>query len=405
MHTCILLNWTAKTRKTNWFQRILIFGTIAFGIIALTVAFSLLVGVYETINKTMAGPCGKSMMIYRYREPLEILKPGRNLDIDDARAIAGVSGITSITLQSARRIPVNLLGQQVQIKILGTDPDFTLIHNLNIAKGRFLVMTDLLERQPVCVISERVRKCFFPAGDCLEHILEINGVAFRIVGCLRPMILPVAFEKSKAQEDIIIPFTTYQSLFHQYDCDQIWLSYAHEYDHRKKIILLKSRIKSILQYQHREGEVFILKTLDDATNPQWKMTIIIMSSLLGIAFLSMITGSIGIISVMNVDQTKNVKKTIPENMVKVSRLPFYSQIFGESFLISVIGGSSGLFLGIVASKLIAIFTGIPTNPPWWVLLSGVGYILLTAVIAGTFINKNRRVANRSLRKSDKEDVF
>lgn len=382
------LSIAAGTWRTKRFQIILLLLTIAFGIAALTVGISIISGVHKTIHKIIAGPSGTLMTIYPHRDPVQTQQKVTNFNMNDARAVAGITGITSISLQRfTRRIPVNLLGQQLRIDILGTDPNFLMIHNRTIAKGRFLATSDLWDHQRVCVINEQIQKRYFPAGNYLEHGLEINGIAFRIIGCLHPKPLPYGFGVKIHQKTIFIPATTYQDLFHQYDYDRIWLSYARGYDSRKNIKILRNRIESILRFRHDADEVFVLKTLGDMTHSQWKTTIIIMVILSSLALLCIIIGCIGIISIVGTDKMELVQKTIPRDKVHPDNFQILNWFLGKSFFISAIGGGSGLIFGIFGSKLISVFTDIPTNPPWWGLLSEIGSILLMGAAAGGFLTK------------------
>jgi ABC-type antimicrobial peptide transport system permease subunit len=378
----------AETWRTKRFQVILLLLTIAFGTAALTVGINIISGVHKTIHKIIAGPSGTLMTIYPHRDPVQAQQKVTNFTLNDAWAIAGITAITSISLRNfARRIPVNLLGQQLQIGILGTDPNFMMIHNRTIAKGRFLVTSDLWDRQRVCVINEQIQKRYFPAGDYLEHGLEIDGITFRIIGCLHPKPLPYGFGAKIHQETIFIPITTYQDLFHQYNYDRIWLSYAPRYDSGKKIKILRNQIERILRFRHDADEVFVLKTLGDMTHSQWKTTIIMMVILSSLALLCIIIGWIGIISIVATDKMKMVQKTIPRDMVHPGNFPILHWFLGKSFFISAVGGGSGLVFGIFSSKLISVFTGIPTNPPWWGLLSEIGSILFMGAAAGGFLTK------------------
>lgn len=382
------LSIIAGTWSTKRFQIILLLLTIAFGTAALTVGIGIISGVHKTIHKIIAGPSGTLMTIYPHRDPVQTQQKVTNFTVNDAWAIAGITGITSISLQKfARRIPVNLLGQQLQIGLFGTDPNFLMIHNRTIAKGRFLVTSDLWDHQRVCVINEQIQKRYFPAGNYLEHGLEIDSITFRIIGCLHPKPLPYGFGAKIHQETIFIPVTTYQDLFHQYDYDRIWLSYARRYDSGKKIKLLRNRIERILRFRHDADEVFVLKTLGDMTHSQWKTTIIMMVILSSLALLCMITGCIGIISLVGTDKMESVQKTIPRDMVHPGNFPILPWFLGKSFFISAVGGGSGLVFGIFSSKLISVFTGIPTNPPWWGLLSEIGSILFIGAAAGGFLTK------------------
>jgi putative ABC transport system permease protein len=375
-----LVTASAITWRNNKLRLTLTLLGIAMGIAFLTVGFSILEGTYRTINKTMAGFSGKYMKVYPGWDSTLRQATAENLDVEDASAIAGVSGINLISLQkSARWIPVKFLSEQLQTNVYGTDPNFAIIRNRTIVNGRFIDASDLLNERRVCVITEEVRKRFFPAGGYLENGLEINGVIFEIVGCLRPILLPAIFSRTNSRENaIFIPLTTYQNLFSQYDYDQILLSYTKSYDNKKNIKLLKGRIKSILKYRHDDTEIFTLKTLDDSVKRQKNLALTLLVVMCSVGAICLLIGGIGIADIMMVNLLKHIRDSGFSNNKIFIRFIF------ESFFLTTVSGSTGLFLGVIACRLITIFLGMPTSLTWWILLSTIGGMFLTGLAAGFF---------------------
>lgn len=374
-----LVTVSAATWQTNRLRIILTLLVIAIGIAALIAAFSIMAGANETVNKIMAGFNGKFMMVYPSRDPVLQRVEVKNFNMDDARAIAGVSGITLISLQkSARWIPVKFLDRQLQTDINGTDPNFAIIRNRTVEKGRFIDTSDLLNERRVCVITEGIRKQFFPAGDYLEQRLEINGILFEIVGCLRPVLLPATFSLTNGEEGtVFIPLTTCQSLFNQYDCDQIWFSYAKAYEAKEATKLLKGTIISILKYRHGETEVFTLKTIDEIMEQPKNMAFTVMVALCSVTVLCLLVGGTGI-----------------REVIRARNHAISGQFLMESVILSAVGGSPGLLLGIIAGRLVSVFVGMPTSLTWWGLLSGIGCMILAGIVTGFFATEKAVKLNR-----------
>jgi putative ABC transport system permease protein len=100
--------------------------------------------------------------------------------------------------------------------IMGDVPEFLVVHPLTITSGRFLNRIDLDEKRKVAVIGTRVREVLFDKNeDPLEQSIRINGVTFRVIGTFKP--IRSGGETNEQTQQIVVPFTAFQSAFHYGD--------------------------------------------------------------------------------------------------------------------------------------------------------------------------------------------
>lgn len=284
------------TFQTNRLRTLLTVFELAIGIAALIIAFEIRAGVNKTVNEVITGFEGKYMMVSPCQDQASQQPKVKNFDMDDARAISGIPGITLISLQKTTGlIPIRYFNWRIQTDIYGTDPNYFVIRNRTVVKGRFINISDLRNERWVCVITEEIRRAFFSAGGYLGRKLEINGVVFEIIGCLRPVRLPAPFnQKNNKEGQIFVPLTTWQSLLKQYDFDHLWFCYSDDYKGKREIKLLKGRILRILNYRHDTTEAFTITTLDDFLKEPKKQTYKVLGSLYGLAVLCFLVGGVGI---------------------------------------------------------------------------------------------------------------
>ena len=291
-----LLSISAQTWQSNRLRTVLTLLGITIGIAALTATLSIMQGTNEVVDKILAGFGGKFMEVEPNWDPILRRMEAGNFTIYDVRAISKVSGITLISLRKAGWwIPVKYQNRDMQTDIYGTDTNFLTIRNRKVEKGRFIEEQDLLNRRRVCVITQGIKNRFFPAGDYLDQKMEINGSIFMIVGCLEPILIPTMMGGPNRTEEgtIFIPITACQSLFNQYDCDQILLTYAKEYEPKSKIMELKGRIENILQFRNGAKKVYRLTTLDEFAQRQVNLAFTITVALCSVAGLCLLVGGIG----------------------------------------------------------------------------------------------------------------
>jgi putative ABC transport system permease protein len=380
-----LLATSVETLKSNRLRTILTVLGITIGIAALTATLSIMEGTNAMVDKTLAGFGGKFMAVFPDWDPVLRRPKAMNFDLGDARAIRGVSGVTMISLQKTSYwIPVSYYNRQMQTDIYGTDPSFLIIRNRKIEKGRFIDVQDILNQHRICVITEGIKQRFFPAGDYLEQKLAINGVIFEIVGCLEPQLIPSIAGGNSEEGIIFAPLTTCQNLFHQYDYDVIFLRYTKDYESEPEMKLLKGRIRSILKYHKGQTAEYVLKTLDEFAGQQKKLAVTITIALCSVAGLCLLVGGIGITNIMLVNVMERIKEIGIRKAIGAKNSEILGQFLGESVMVSAIGGLAGLLLGIISARIVAICAGMPVSVTWWVVLSGMGFMLLVGIAFGFY---------------------
>jgi len=98
--------------------------------------------------------------------------------------------------------------------VMGDVPEFLVVHPLTVTSGRFLNKIDVDERRKVAVIGIRVREVLFGKNeDPLDESIRINGVSFRVIGVFKP-IRSGGDDNNEQTQQIVVPFTTFQSAFH-----------------------------------------------------------------------------------------------------------------------------------------------------------------------------------------------
>jgi putative ABC transport system permease protein len=94
--------------------------------------------------------------------------------------------------------------------VIGTEPNFTTVRTLPLAKGRFLDDGDLRDRRRVVVLGPKSANLLFPGRPEIGESVLLNGTSFEVIG--------VAAKNSHGNDDgenqqIYVPLTTMHELF------------------------------------------------------------------------------------------------------------------------------------------------------------------------------------------------
>ena len=91
-----------------------------------------------------------------------------------------------------------------------------------------------------------------------------------------------------------------------------------------------------------------------------RKTTTIMSMLLGsIAFISLVVGGIGIMNIMLVSVTERTREIGIRMAVGAKSIDIRAQFLIEAMVLSMIGGTLGIILGVAAGYALASFTSAP----------------------------------------------
>ena len=96
--------------------------------------------------------------------------------------------------------------------IYGDYPEYRLVQDMRIVRGRFINQLDINDRRKVAVIGGRVQEVLFePGEDPIGDHVRINGVYFKVVGVFRS--IQSGDSGQRDEETIYTPFTTFQQAF------------------------------------------------------------------------------------------------------------------------------------------------------------------------------------------------
>ena len=110
-----------------------------------------------------------------------------------------------------------------------------------------------------------------------------------------------------------------------------------------------------------------------------------MSLLLGaIASVSLLVGGIGIMNIMLVSVTERTKEIGIRMAIGAKASDIRIQFLIESFLLSIIGGLIGVFIGITGSKLLQMLAGMSISISSFSILLSLGLSGAIGVLFGYY---------------------
>jgi putative ABC transport system permease protein len=301
------------------------------------------------------------------------------LTVDDAKAI-----LTEIP--SVRYVAPNLSGvaqvvfgnQNWSTIVNGTTPEVLEIREWPLAEGRSFTQQDVDGATKVCLLGKTVVDNLFGGIDPIGQIVRIKKVPFTVVG-----VLASKGQSTWGQDQddtIFVPLTTAQKRLFGMQFPGMVRIIAVQAREPEAMKSVESQINDLLRQRHRlqpsQDNDFSVRNLTEIMSTA-EQSASVMSLLLGaIASISLIVGGIGIMNIMLVSVTERTREIGIRIAVGAKGRDILLQFLIESLVLSLIGGTMGIGIGVVGTLILSKFTQWPT-------LFSVEAILLAFLFSGS----------------------
>lgn len=270
--------------------------------------------------------------------------------------------------------------------IQGTTPNVMIVRDWGVEYGRSFSDEDVSNSTKVCLLGQTVAENLFGDLDPVGKTVRIEGMPFTVVGVL----------ESKGQsgmgqdqdDTIMIPITTAQKKLIGVDFPGMVRHIMVKAVDENAVYTAQDEIKELLRERHRLGskqeDDFTIRNLTQMMETA-KESAKIMAILLGsIASVSLLVGGIGIMNIMLVSVTERTKEIGIRMAIGAKASDIRIQFLLESLLLSLMGGTVGVVLGILLAKFVEAFFDLPVYIAWWSLLLSFGFSGIVGVTFGYY---------------------
>jgi putative ABC transport system permease protein len=275
-------------------------------------------------------------------------------------------------MTSHDQIVVN--GKVREVTIDGVDDQYSTVRNLRLLRGRFFDASDMSLRERVALLTDKLAVRIFGSQDAaLGQTVKVSQLQFTVVGTFREKTSTFG-QGEIADETILIPITV-MKLFMEYErIEPVYLQVRNASD----VPAVTEQVTSILENRHRPGAKYNVQNLAAILDTADQIASVLTIVLVIVSALALLISGIGIMNIMLVTVAERTREIGLRMAVGASRREVLLQFLVESILISLVGGTLGIAIGLALPLTVNLITDqvhVPISPISVLVAFGVSFIV------------------------------
>ncbi|MFH0960257.1 MAG: ABC transporter permease [Pseudomonadota bacterium] len=291
----------------------------------------------------------------------------------DARAIADeCPSVKRVAPAYSKKLSVKFENVSYSTRIVGTLPLIQEIRNIGVESGVFFDEDENRLMAPVAIVGPTIVQTLFAGRDPVGESIRIGNILMKVIGVTVPK---GAISGEDEDDQILVPLrTAMNKLMNVTYLSNIFVEAAGFYN----IHVAEAEIRSFLRERHRlnqgKEDDFTIQNQADVIEAQSSVTRTFGLLVGSIAVISLIIGGVGILGVMLLSIRERVSEIGIRRAVGARRRDILVQFLVESSFLGVVGGVSGLLLGVGSAAGVKYFSGMP-------VILAADYIALSLVFS------------------------
>lgn len=295
-----------------------------------------------------------------------VQKRPRISEADVATVRAALPDAEAISMQSGWPTPITEIGWRGRsvgnILVFGITPDFQVVQDYRVRKGRPLTEIDVTQRMPVVVLGTEAAEALFETVDPIGQEIRLAGERFTVIGVNEPKgrVLGQSFDTYA-----LIPITRFEMRYGRRLTTTISVKVADTSD----VAQMMARAEEAMRVAHRlrpaEENDFSIET-SDALVAFWRqLTQVLFAVVPAVVAIGVVVGGIVIMNIMLMAVTERTREIGIRKAVGARARDIERQFLAETIALSALGGVLGVLAGWAFAFLISVVSPLPARITWW----------------------------------------
>jgi len=283
----------------------------------------------------------------------------RSFNVRDIEAMRSqLNGIRAVAPMAQKTATVIYGSDSRSIAIVGTDNDYLVTQDWLLTQGREFYEAELRGGRAACIVGATVVRKLFGGAEGVGRNIRVASVSCEVIGVL----------EAKGQsgfgmdqdDTILMPIRTFQRrLAGSSEIGRIMVAAEHGGETtrvQRAIELLLRERRSITPGKEDDFSVLDMRQIAQAMAGT---TTLLTGLLAAVAAVSLLVGGIGIMNIMLVSVTERTREIGIRLAIGASRGQVLSQFLVEAIMLSILGGVTGIALGLGLALLVTGALQVP----------------------------------------------
>jgi len=316
---------------------------------------------------------------------LRIRRRPRISEADAATVRAAFPDAVAISRQSGWPTPITEVvwhGRTVgSIMVFGITPEFQVVQDYKVVKGRPLSDVDVEQRMPVVVLGTELADKLFESVDPVGQEVRVSGERMTVVGvnATKGRVLGQSFDAY-----VLMPISRFEMRYGRRLTTTISVKVADTAD----VKAMMDRAEEAMRLAHglRPAEVndFSVETAD-ALVAFWKqLTAVLFAVIPAVVAIGIVVGGIVIMNIMLMAVNERTREIGIRKAVGARSRDIERQFLAETIMLSALGGLIGVLAGWAFAFAISVVSPLPARITWWSVALALGLGAVIGVIFGVY---------------------
>ena len=298
-----------------------------------------------------------------------------------------ISGLRAVAPISQSSVTVVAGGQNHATTVVGTNSDYLVAQDWDMALGRGFLGSEESGGQTVCILGETLRRELFGSTDSLGQAVRVGKVSCTVIGVLARK--GQSGMGSDQDDTVLMPIKIFQRrIGGSTGISNITLS--------ARDGVSTAKVQANVEHLLRERRKIVAGRQDDfSVNDMTQMaatltgTTTLLTGLLGaVAAVSLLVGGIGIMNIMLVSVTERTREIGIRLAIGAVESQVLLQFLVEAVTLSILGGVIGILFGLALAYGVTAFLGVPFVASPSIIALAFCFSALIGMVFGFFPARN-----------------
>lgn len=312
---------------------------------------------------------------------------GKNISYDEAKAFKerfDFPSVISISVAGTQIATVKYGSEKTNpnIRVMGIDNEYLQIADTKMEAGRIFSNSELYNGSYVCVLGNSIaHKLFGKPAKAIDKMVSVGDVKYRVIGVAESKGGSMIMNSDNL---VYTPLSTVRAV------------YGGEHSYLINVMVKDISLKTTAS-EEAEGLFRVIRKLplgvendfginqnDSLVNNVLDLIGYIRAAALVIAIVTLLGSVIGLMNIMLVSVAERTREIGVSKALGARSSTIKQQFLSESVIISLLGGTIGIVLGVAAGNMVGLAFKTGFIMPWLWVCMGFTLCAIVGVVSGIY---------------------